>query len=49
MSIWRRSFLGTIRLRLYRQTVPLAIGLIVGNLLNGAVWSVVALLTKGRV
>jgi len=36
-------------LRLYRQTVPLAIGLIVGNLLNGAVWSVVALLTKGRV
>jgi hypothetical protein len=36
-------------LRLYRQTVPLAIGLIVGNLLNGAVWSVIALLTRGRV
>jgi len=36
-------------LRLYRSTVPLAIGLIVGDLLNSGVWSVVALLTSGRV
>jgi hypothetical protein len=36
-------------LRLYRQTVPLAIGLIVGDLLNGGLWAVVALLTRGRV
>lgn len=36
-------------LRLYRQTVPLAIGLIVGDLLNGGVWAVVALFTGGRV
>jgi len=35
-------------LRLYRATVPLAIGLIVGDLLNGGLWSVVALLTAGR-
>jgi len=36
-------------LRLYRATVPLAIGLIVGDLLNSGVWSVVALATRGRV
>lgn len=36
-------------LRLYRTTVPLAIGLIVGDLLNGGVWAVVALVTQGRV
>jgi hypothetical protein len=32
----------------YRKTIPLAIGLIVGDLLNSAIWSVVALLTQGR-
>jgi hypothetical protein len=36
-------------LRLYRHTVPLAIGLIVGELLNSGVWSLVALITQGRV
>jgi hypothetical protein len=36
-------------LRLFRQTVPLAIGLIVGDLLNGGVWMLVALLSQGRV
>ena len=36
-------------LRLYRHTVPLAIGLIVGDLLNGGLWAVVALLTRGQV
>ncbi|MBE9565410.1 MAG: hypothetical protein IMF16_01520 [Proteobacteria bacterium] len=36
-------------LRLYRNTVPLAIGLIVGDLLNGGAWAVVALFTGGRV
>jgi hypothetical protein len=36
-------------LRLYRSTVPLAIGFIVGELLNRGVWAVVALATTGRV
>jgi len=36
-------------LRLYRATVPLAIGLIVGDQLNSLVWTVVALVTKGQV
>jgi hypothetical protein len=36
-------------LRLYRVTVPLAIGLIVGDQLNSALWAVVSLLTHGRV
>jgi len=36
-------------LRLYRNTVPLAIGLIVGDLLNTGLWGLVALLTQGRV
>jgi len=36
-------------LRLYRATVPLAIGLIVGDLLNSGTWALVALLTRGRV
>ena len=36
-------------LRLYRATVPLAIGLIVGDLVNQGVWSVVAVVTQGRV
>lgn len=35
-------------LRLYRATVPLAIGLIVGDLLNTGIWSVVSLATGGR-
>ena len=35
-------------LRLYRATVPLAIGLIVGDLLNSGIWTVVALVTQGR-
>ena len=32
----------------YRKTIPLAIGLVVGDLLNTAIWSVLALLTQGR-
>ncbi|MBN1458688.1 MAG: hypothetical protein JXA57_04075 [Armatimonadetes bacterium] len=36
-------------LRLYRLTVPLAIGLIAGDLVNQGIWSVVALITQGRV
>ena len=36
-------------LRLYRTTAPLAIGLIVGDLLNTGCWGLVALLTQGRV
>jgi hypothetical protein len=36
-------------LRLYRATVPLAIGFIVGELLNRALWAVVALVTRGEV
>lgn len=36
-------------LRLYRQTMPLAVGLIAGDVLNSALWSVVALVTQGRV
>ncbi len=36
-------------LRLYRGTVPLAIGLIVGDLVNGAVWAVVKMVTQGAV
>jgi hypothetical protein len=36
-------------LRLYRATVPLAIGLIVGDMLNGGLWTIVALATQGRV
>ncbi len=35
-------------LRPYRRTIPLAIGLVVGDLLNAATWSIVALLTQGR-
>lgn len=33
-------------LRLYRQTVPIAIGLIVGDLLNSVVWAIVSALTR---
>ena len=36
-------------LRLYRATVPLAIGLIVGDMANVGVWTLVALATGGRV
>ncbi len=36
-------------LRLYRATVPFAIGLIVGDLVNQGIWSIVALATQGRV
>ncbi len=36
-------------LRLYRATIPLAIGLIVGDVLNVGVWTVVAVVTQGRV
>jgi hypothetical protein len=36
-------------LRLYRATIPLAIGLIVGDMANVGVWTVVGLVTKGRV
>jgi hypothetical protein len=36
-------------LRLYRRAVPLATGLIVGDMLNRGVWVVVALLTRGAV
>ncbi len=35
-------------LRLYRATLPLAIGLIVGDLLNTTLWNVVALATHGQ-
>jgi hypothetical protein len=35
-------------LRLYRQTIPLAVGLIVGDLLNNSVWNILTLVTKGR-
>ena len=36
-------------LKLYRSTVPLATGCIVGDLLNGGVWAVVGLVTLGEV
>ncbi len=36
-------------LRLYRSTIPLAVGLIVGELLNRGLWAAVALATTGRV
>ena len=36
-------------LRLYRSTIPLAIGLIIGDLLNKGVWTAVAAITGGRV
>ena len=35
-------------LRLYRATLPLAIGLIVGDLLNTTFWNLVAVATRGR-
>ncbi len=36
-------------LRLYRKTIPLAIGLIVGDLLNSSIWNVIGLITRGHV
>ena len=36
-------------LRLYRRTIPLAVGLIVGDLLNGMVWALVRVISQGRV
>ncbi len=35
-------------LRLYRSTVPIAVGFIVGELLNRGIWALVALVTGGR-
>jgi hypothetical protein len=35
-------------LRLYRQTVPLAIGFIAGDLLNEVLWGIVTLVTGNR-
>jgi len=35
-------------LRLYRQTIPLAIGLIVGDLLNSSLWNIIGLVTRGQ-
>ncbi len=36
-------------LRLYRRTVPLAIGIILGDVLDQGIWALVALLTEGKV
>jgi len=36
-------------LNLYRQTTYLAVGLIIGDVLNGGLWALVLLLTHGRV
>ncbi len=36
-------------LRLYRSTIPFAIGLIVGDLLNSGIWATVRIVTQGRV
>jgi hypothetical protein len=34
-------------LGLYRKAVPLATGLIVGDMLNRGIWTIVALATRG--
>jgi len=36
-------------LRLYRATVPLAIGAIIGDTLNTAIWGAVAVISGGRI
>ncbi len=36
-------------LRLYRSTVPIAVGVIVGDMVNRGMWAVIALLTHGMV
>jgi hypothetical protein len=55
---WSAFFIGWILkttvlryggLQLYRSTVPIAVGFIVGELLNRALWALVALGTLGRV
>ena len=35
-------------LLLYRQTLPIAIGLIVGDVLNRSLWNVISLVTHGH-
>jgi hypothetical protein len=35
-------------LRLYRSTLPFAVGLIVGELMNGGIWATVRVVTQGR-
>jgi len=35
-------------LRLYRQTLPIAIGLIMGDVLNRSLWNIISLVTQGR-
>ena len=35
-------------LRLYQQTLPIAVGLIVGDVLNRSLWNVISLVTQGR-
>jgi len=36
-------------LRLFRATVPMAIGLIVGDLVNGGLWATLQMLTRGHI
>ena len=36
-------------LRLYRRSMPLAIGFIVGDLLNGGVWALLRVVSQGRI
>jgi len=35
-------------LRLYQQTLPIAVGLIIGDVLNRSLWNVISLVTQGR-
>ena len=35
-------------LRVYRQTLPIAIGLIMGDVLNRSLWNIISLVTKGQ-
>jgi len=35
-------------LRLYRATIPLAVGLIMGDVLNSSLWNLIGLITKGQ-
>jgi len=36
-------------LRLYQQTLPIAIGLIVGDVLNRSLWNIISLVTRGHI
>jgi hypothetical protein len=36
-------------LRLYQQTLPIVIGLIVGDVLNRSLWNVISLVTRGHI